>query len=186
MKPITHPQLHALELQLHDLINRAEQLASKDPALLSTRVHPAAWSAVECLEHLNITARESLELVSDALSSTSSQDFSGTYRVRWLIRLFIRSLEPPVKLKTRTNRAFLPPATLNANDVLRAYLSLKTDLLTQLSQLEGYDLNTLRVQSPFIRRAHYSVYEWLLILLAHERRHVWQAEQRLAQATSGV
>jgi hypothetical protein len=39
------------------------------------------------------------------------------------------------------------------------------------------DLNRLRFRNPFIGLLRYSVATALLVIGAHDRRHLWQAEQ---------
>jgi hypothetical protein len=43
--------------------------------------------------------------------------------------------------------------------------------------MDGLDVTTIRVTSPFNASLRYSAYSALHILAAHERRHLWQAER---------
>ena len=42
--------------------------------------------------------------------------------------------------------------------------------------MDGLDITRIRVTSPFNTSLRYSAYSALHILAAHERRHLWQAE----------
>ncbi len=39
------------------------------------------------------------------------------------------------------------------------------------------DLNRIRFKNPFVHLLSFTVGTGLLIILAHDRRHLWQAEQ---------
>ena len=51
--------------------------------------------------------------------------------------------------------------------------------------MNGLDITGVKVRSPFARWLRYTLYEWLLVLLAHERRHLWQAERVLENLPKG-
>ena len=45
----------------------------------------------------------------------------------------------------------------------------------------GIDLGRLRIISPFDKRVRHNLYSAFRIVAAHQRRHLWQAEQAVAQ-----
>lgn len=53
----------------------------------------------------------------------------------------------------------------------QSHLSSRVDLSS------GFDLSEIHIVSPFNEKARYSLYSAYRILLSHERRHLWQAEQ---------
>lgn len=177
------PDLRALAAQLE--AQKARGLAlldGLDPELARRRPARGGWSVLECLAHLNKTAEASLRLTDEATRGV--QPLSPPperYPVRWWLRLFLRTMEPPVRLKTRTRRAFVPPETLEPAQVASDFAARHDELRAQLDGLAGLPLAALRVRSPFASWLRYSLYEWWLLLLAHERRHLWQAEQALAE-----
>ena len=67
--------------------------------------------------------------------------------------------------------------------ILAEFERLQGDLSDRIRSASGLDLNELRIGSPFNARLSYNVYAAFCILLAHERRHLWQAE-RAVRATS--
>lgn len=172
---------------LHPLESALERQTAAGLALLeragpdaATRPAAGGWSVLECLDHLNKTAEASRALTAAALAGAAPlPEPRSSYRVRWWLRLMLREMEPPARLKTRTRAAFAPPEALEPGVVRAAFAARHEALSRQLHDLARYDLDRLRVRSPFAAYLRYSLYEWWLLLLAHERRHLWQAERAL-------
>ncbi len=175
------PELQALKNQILALEERAARLTAgvSDEALLR-RPASGTWSIAECLDHLNITGRRSVALVDKAAAELRAKNLrsGGPFRPRLFVKLFIRATEPPARFKTKTGAAFVPGA-LEPDAVKREFLALQKEFLRQLEALNGLELSRARVRSPFAGWLSYTLYEWLLVLLAHERRHLWQAEKAL-------
>lgn len=181
--------------QLREVLDQAAAVRAWATALaagarredLRARPPSGGWSALECLAHLNATLRSSRELLDDALEPALAHGPRGDapYRTGLGARLMVRALEPPARLRTRTSAPFRPPAGLEPEAVLQERAWLLDALADQIALMPGLDLDRIRVASPFARWARYTVYEWLRVLLAHERRHLWQAERAL-QAAQGA
>ena len=176
------PELQTLKEQILAVKESSARLtAGVSNERLLARPNPGTWSAAECLDHLNITGRESVVLVDEAIATLEARNLKsdGPFRPRLLVRLFIRATEPPARFKTKTGAAFLPPALLEPSAVKNGFLALQNEFLGQLERMNGLDITSVKVRSPFARWLRYTLYEWLLVLLAHERRHLWQAERAL-------
>src|SRR2546426_348488 len=57
------------------------------------------------------------------------------------------------------------------------FARLQGELAQRLERSSGHDLNRARVVSPFNARLSYNLYSCFRVLLAHERRHLRQAEE---------
>jgi hypothetical protein len=163
--------------QLEALDARLDGFEGRDDAAWRRRPARGGWSAVECLEHLAITAEVATRLVAaapDAPGRTLRHEGP-----RPLVRLFLRSLEPPVRmLRTRTATAFVPvadSAPAAARERLRAGHHAFAAALVAVP-----DADRLRacIRSPFAP-LRYTPLEWGLVVAAHARRHLWQAERAL-------
>ena len=114
------PELQALREQILAVKESFTRLTVgvSDERLLA-RLNSGAWSAAECLDHLNITGLESVVLVDEAVATLEAGNLKsdGPFRPRLLVRLFVRATEPPARFKTKTGAAFLPPALLEPSAV---------------------------------------------------------------------
>jgi hypothetical protein len=99
------------------------------------------------------------------------------YRPSWIWRKFIEALEPPVKRKFKAAPAFLPTEQRTAPEVLKDFLEAHKGLLASIPRLEALDLGKIRIVSPFAAWMRYPLGLVFLIVPAHCRRHLWQAEQ---------
>ncbi len=180
-----HPQLAVLASQLDAATARAKQLgASLDDATFHAPPR-GGWSAAECIAHLNLTTVAFLPGIDSALA-TGRADFpdSRRYRRGVLGSLLAWSLEPPAHLRFRTLPAFVPQGIGTKSVILAGFERVQRDLADRIERASGLDLNALRITSVFNARVSYNVYAAFCILLAHERRHLWQAE-RAAGASAG-
>lgn len=140
---------------------------------------PGRWSAGQCLEHLNATYRAMLPRMQEAAQTVraSGRRAKGPTRHAFLIRWFIKDMEPPVKRPYRTGSAFVPPSGLARGAVLAEFLRLHDELLVLLERVNGYDLGAAAVRSPFAGWLKYKLGSAIAIQTAHDRRHLWQARK---------
>jgi hypothetical protein len=173
-------------LQLASLLEQVRNGSSRGQCLvrgrseqeLTTRVRPDSWSFTECLEHLALTTRIFLPPIAEVLASTPRLTRNRPLRSDILASVVIRLLEPPYRLRHNV----LPHLVPKRNDfpgVWKAFLESQEQLSEITRSSIGLAIDTVKIQSPVCCRVDYSVYGALGILLAHQRRHLWQMEQVL-------
>jgi hypothetical protein len=89
-------------------------------------------------------------------------------------------LEPPIRKRMATSAPFVPKAVRTKADAFGEFSSLQSKLIDLLHQAGGLDLGKLKIVSPFDKRVRYNLYSAFMIVVAHQRRHLWQAEQAVA------
>jgi hypothetical protein len=102
---------------------------------------------------------------------------SSPFKMDLMGRVIKFSLEPPPKLKSVTAQRFEPLLTEPLEEILPTFLELQNQLISTVYNAEGLDLNTIKVRSPVSTRISYNLYSCFEIITAHQRRHLWQAEQ---------
>lgn len=142
----------------------------------AARPSPGAWSIVECIDHLTLTAKAYLPDLEHHLAQGRPQS-TAAYQPGWLWRKFVQSMEPPVKRKYPTSPGFVPPAARSLDEVRRDFFAVHQAILDMLPQLESLDLSRIKIQSPFAKWIRYPLGLIFYILPAHCRRHIWQAQQ---------
>ena len=160
-------------------IDDAERLwASVSPERLTARPGPKAWSAMECLEHLNISLRAFVPRLQAALAQARTlppaegQPMKLSGMARWLVWW----LEPPSRLRLPTTKPFVPVEYAEAR-VLPQFVSLSRELAEMAEAAGGLRLDEVEIQSPFAENVRYSAYAAFRIIAAHNRRHLWQARR---------
>jgi len=177
-----HPELDAYLHQLEAIRADARQLvAGLSDAEFNRRPAARRWSAAECLDHLNMV-RKVLPAIDRAITHAAARGLrsDGPFRYGWFARWMIRSFEPPPRRRFR-NPTLLEPAhqPLAPDAVLREFLSLRDALTRRVQQADGLDLERAIVVSPVSRFFRMPLGGYFAFLLAHDRRHLWQARQAL-------
>jgi hypothetical protein len=148
-------------------------------AELSTAPFPGGWSAADNLIHLTLASEALVPRMSRTLAKLAEAG-RRTDRVSspdWVGRLYAWVLEPPVRLKARAPRAFVPPGGASAGEALPAFLAEQERVLALVKQSVGLDLASRKVPSLVSRYVRYNVCSAFHILVAHQRRHLWQARR---------
>jgi hypothetical protein len=89
-------------------------------------------------------------------------------------------LEPPIRQRVKTTAPFVPKAVRTKADAFSEFAGLQEKLVELLRDARDTDLGQ-KIVSPFDKRVRYNLYSAFRIMAAHERRHLWQAEQAVAQ-----
>ena len=185
---MTREQADALAGELRAASEAARQLATQfSRGHLSAPPSPGAWSADENLLHLTLASQALVPRMKKTLGklADAGKKTTAPSRADWVGGFYAWALEPPARMKARTPRPFQPVPGTRGEDALPAFLAEQDQLLALLDKAVGLDLGARKVPSPFSRYVRYNVYSAFRILLAHERRHLWQA-RRAAEAVQAV
>jgi hypothetical protein len=167
-------------------LEKAEQQATEIVAGLSQRQanwQPDArsWSIVQCLTHLTrinqIYAGPMQEAVLVGRTKRTPLDTVGI-SPGWFGAWFIRTMEPPVRTRMRTPKKALPAtAAVDPREALGEFISSHDAVRAVVEGASRLDLNNVRFKNPFIGLLRFTVGTGLLIITAHDRRHLWQARK---------
>jgi hypothetical protein len=177
--------LEEVEKELNEATRRAWTLVqSTDARLFTVRPDPSSWSAAECISHLSISTQSFLPVLNAALEDARKRGLvtKGKRKLKMDIlgRVLRWFLEPPIRTKTKTSAPFVPRSVRAKAEAFGEFASLQQKLAELLLAARGLDLTRIKIISPFDKRVKYNVFSAFRILVAHERRHLWQAEQAVA------
>lgn len=150
------------------------------------RARPDSWSVAQCLEHLNVTARLYLPLLDAGIADAIRRGLyaAGPYTYNIWGRLWVASLEPPVRLRLKAPAAFRPPETRPRRDIMAAFHAYQVQYVDRLRQANGIDLARARVSSPAAAWLRVPLGSGFASMAAHERRHLAQARDVVEGAKS--
>jgi hypothetical protein len=161
-------------------VNRETSLALLDGLRadqLAWRPTPATWGLADICEHLRLLTNIYLPALDAAIeqghaaAAYSDRPFSGNI----FSRLLVWSMEPPVRLRMRAPRALLPPPTADPVQARTLYAASQHAFELRLERSAGLDLAHVLVRSPTLRGMKFALGTMCALVLAHERRHLWQA-----------
>jgi hypothetical protein len=173
-------QLAEISAQLDAATREASAvIQGLSPAQLHQRAAPDSWSVAECIVHLNMTSKEYLPILDEALERARQAGATDTRSLKMDVmgRMLRWMLEPPVRFKTKTTNQFQPQDVEPLEEVLPAFVSLQGELKTRVEKANGLAIDKAKIASPFNDRIKYNLFSAFQILVTHERRHIWQADQ---------
>lgn len=178
-----------LNLQLEEIKTQLDAASQKADSIvrgvrfeqLRERPQPDQWSIAECLVHLNLSSEAEINVLNDAYKQNQTKRMYAEkqFKMDLLGRFLKWSLEPPPMSLSRlkTTEMFQPIDIEPLAEVLPTFLVLQEQLKVCADAANGLPLDRIKVVSPFNKRVKYNLLSCFHILLAHERRHLWQAER---------
>lgn len=176
--------LEDVEAELSEATSRAWQLVrTTDGRLFTVRPSAREWSAAECLAHLSLSTEEFLPVLQKAIQDAREKGWTSTRKPKMDVfgRAFRWFLEPPIRKRVKTAGRFVPRSARAKAEAFGEFAALQSKLVDALHAADGLDLRKIRINSPFDRRVKFNLYSAFRILVAHQRRHLWQAEQAVAE-----
>jgi hypothetical protein len=170
------PVLEDYRRQIETLKARALALSARLTAgQMRERPLPEAWSPVEILDHLRRTVEQYLPAIDASLArAEKTASPPGEPNYGWVWRLFLRTLEPPIKHRFRAPKAFAPGENPAVDSTLAGFLAAHDALIERIHRAADYDLERVKVTSPANALLKPPLGCALLILAAHGRRHFTQ------------
>lgn len=171
--------------ELLDDIDRMDRAADAlSSALSDAQFHwqpdgGQAWSVAHCLEHLATANRVYGTAIRSAIDAARSHGWApnGTIRSTIFGRRFIASLEPPVKFRSTAPGKIRPGPIGTREKVLRHYHEAHGLVRRSIIDAAEIDVNRATFKNPFIPLVRVRVGTGFRVIAAHDRRHLWQAEQ---------
>jgi hypothetical protein len=129
--------------------------------------------------HLVIIGGKYFPILDETIERARAQDLlgRGPFRYGFLERWFVRATEPPPGIRLRTPTSARPPDDQPLAGVVANFLTMQNDLRTRIRSANGLDLARARMTSPFVKALTMGLGPCFAFLVAHERRHIWQAWQ---------
>ena len=166
---------------------RAQDLVSGlTPEQLLRRPDSGKWSIAECIVHLNITAATVQKLMQRAIEQGKKQNMvgKGPFSIGPKGRLMVWIAEPPPKFRIRAPKNVRPPGTIeNPQQLLPDFLHAQDEWERLMRDQEGLDLAKLKAGQGIFRMRLAAALPWMM---AHQRRHLLQAENVKRQISSAA
>ncbi|MDP2036038.1 MAG: DinB family protein, partial [Ignavibacteria bacterium] len=138
------------------------------------------WSAAECIEHLTLAGQSYLSNIpkipkrSAVLIDDEVKIGAGLFA-----KTFIHFTGPKVKIKMKAPKSMLVSNYNYDKDVIDDFLFLQDEFLSALSAVNYEELKSFKVAWPTFELIKLSLGDVMMITIAHELRHINQAERAL-------
>jgi len=156
------------------------------------------WSIAQCIEHVarvnSVYLVEIKSTITDSRKLVKSND-QPLRTAGWFSAFFLKSVSPEGKTKMRAPRIGRPDpdsAQINPEEALQKLQRTHLEIREVLASSQQVDLNQVRFRNPFVPLIRFTVGTGFLVMAAHGRRHLLQAERvcsangfPLARASTG-
>jgi DinB superfamily len=162
-----------------DAIKRdgAALVAGLSEAQFNWHPAPQRWSIAQCLDHLNFGVSKTLPAFDRSIAEgwSRGRTATGPFRYGWFSRLVVASMEPPPKFRMKTPLKKPAEGTFELAPVVSEFSRVRDELAARIRQADGLDLVRVRITSPVNRLLRLPLGAYFEFILAHDRRHLWQA-----------
>ena len=139
-----------------------------------------SWSIAQCLNHLARINRVYSAAMYETASHAGKEPASSSQAISpgWFGAWFIRSMEPPVRTRMKSPRKAIPiQEQCDPVDALAEFVESHEPVRGVIEASRQLDLNRVRFKNPFLPILRFTIGTGLMVINAHDRRHLWQAGQ---------
>jgi hypothetical protein len=145
---------------------------------LRWRPDPWHWSIGECLDHLNISLGLYLPMIDDAIGRGLAGQPCRAEHTAFACREIdaVRLVEPPVSVRTVAAPVLLPAMAVDPERLVDRFHQTRDRYADAVRRASELSLARILIANPihtFLR----TLGGTLAFIAAHDRRHMWQAEQ---------
>ncbi|MEM7656357.1 MAG: DinB family protein [Bacteroidota bacterium] len=160
--------------------DRFERLS---PEHLNAKPDPNRWSIGQCIDHIITTNRQYFPIFDQIIQGRYRPSFYQRMPVLPGLfgRMILRSVQPDTLRKISTVPVFEPSQSAISGSILADFVAQQEILAGYLERMDALSVKHLILTSPAAKAVIYSVWYGVEIILAHEARHLKQAEGVLAQ-----
>lgn len=149
--------------------------------------NPEAWSAAQCLEHLNIYGRYYLPALEYAIETAEKKGFQATenYKSGWLGNYFYHQMLPNtegvLKTKMKAPKHAIPTQQPDARAMIAEFIDQQETMLHLIERARNINIGKVRVPISIMKWIKLKVGDTFLFMTAHHLRHILQAERALGE-----
>ena len=147
---------------------------------LNAKPSAKKWSALECIEHMNIADKHYYKTFERKLQAHKPEK-TPTFKSGWFGAYFTKLMKPvkgEVKYKMGTIPLFKPSSALTKK-VLEKFITDQYNLLQLLETAKRYNITSIRIKSALGSWLMFRMGDAFHFVVSHNQRHVIQAQNAL-------
>ena len=168
-----------LKEQVNKHITFVESMKELSEKELQSKINNKSWSAIECIEHLNLYAAFYNSEIKKNIVSSKTVSKAG-FKPGYLGNKFALDMLPKEGMKTMNTFKSKNPkySVLKANDVLVNFIAFQTALLVLLESAKRVDLTAVKtsITLPLLK---FRLGDTFRFVINHNERHIQQAKKAL-------
>ncbi|HKW34609.1 MAG TPA: DinB family protein [Candidatus Acidoferrum sp.] len=177
----------ALNSELAEYARQIAELKDQAAALLrglgyvQYNWRPAAdsWSMAQCIAHIVLTDEIYIPVLGKCVVDARARGLlgSGPFRHGRLGNWFVRSMDAPAKRRFKNPKQITPREEQTLAAGLANFNVIHDHILLLVKQADGVNLSRAKFRTPFLKLLKLSLGQGIAVMLAHGRRHLWQASE---------
>jgi hypothetical protein len=170
----------ALADRIPETVKRMEDVAGDlSDGQLNWSPGSGQWSVGQCIQHLNASNAAYMDRIEAVVEDLQKDNRKRTRpaKLGFLLKMLVKSFEPPYKMKVKTTAPFQPKQNLQKDAVIEGFRESHDRMLRIIAEMDDLEDGAKKMTSPFMSLAKFTPFQAVSILSAHDRRHLWQAEQ---------
>ena len=177
-----HPRLAEIAATLDEtraaVVRAVEHLSPEDAA---RRPGPEAWSVNEILTHLSLVEPGVAKRIAKSVGKAKGEGLERETSVASVLGSLDDAAFEILREKQVAPEFVDPKTALSLPEALAALARSRDGLRQSMAKADGWALE--QVVAPHPRLGTLDMYQWLLFLGHHERRHLAQLERTIAAVT---
>jgi hypothetical protein len=140
---------------------------------------PGRWSMAGSFDHLNKSAAKLfIPRIDAAMARAVSQGLKsdGPFVYSAFERWCVRTNDAPAKMRFKAPTRVQPEPRKSVDEIRAEFIHWQDALAERLRHADGLDLRRAKEKSP-LPLVKWSLGIFIQLMLAHERRHIWQARE---------
>lgn len=173
--------INDLQERTKAMMHVATKFRDLEPRTLNTKPSPAAWSILECIEHLNRYGDFYLPELEEKVLRAKPRNKDLPFKSGWFGEKTVQDMLPKDdqvrKMKTFTSKD--PSGSTLTMATIDRFLKQQKQILHLLEQAKAVDLRSVkaRITLPVIKFKLGTTFRFVIY---HNERHIWQANRTLA------
>lgn len=139
---------------------------------------PGSWSITDCVQHVSLANSQYLDPIRQAVQANKACAAPVTTfsTAGWFSSYFVANVVSAEKKKRFKAPQKIRPSPALPDEALQRLLNTHAEIRTLLASTNLPDLNKIRFKNPFVSVIRFTVATGILVMAAHGRRHLLQAE----------
>ena len=160
------------------------QFGQLNVAQLNWKPTADSWSVAQCLDHLITANREMFPLMVAAASGAHKASLWESMPVipGLLGKFMVKAVSPQAKQKVKAPAKIRPSASALDAQIVTLFVDQQREVVEILKQLAAVEADRIVMTSPLAGFVTYSLLDAARLTVAHERRHLAQAQRVMQTA----
>lgn len=149
---------------------------------LNKKPSPDQWSIAQNVDHLIVINETYFPIIKQLHERTFQLPFMGklSFYVKWMGNMILKYVEPERSKKTKTQSIWEPSTSSIDADIIQKFEAHQEQLKKHIQSCNTFIDSGTVIYSPASKAIVYTLEQAFNIIVAHEKRHLNQAREVLA------